>query len=104
MGVRKGQADSPRCVDTGRYHRWEGFLGDRMNILRSLCALAVLALTFQASAQYPAKPVKIIVPFAVGGTGDIVARLIAIKIGEQTGKVFVVENRTGAGGRIGYEA
>ena len=75
-----------------------------MKVIRLFAALALGALAASAHAQYPSKPVKVIVPFAVGGTGDIVARLIATKIGEQTGKVFIVENRTGAGGRIGYEA
>jgi tripartite-type tricarboxylate transporter receptor subunit TctC len=75
-----------------------------MKHIRILAALAVLAIATQAVAQYPARPVKIIVPFAVGGTGDIVARIVSIKITEFTGKPFVVENRTGAGGRIGYEA
>lgn len=77
-----------------------------MNILRfigvsALCAAAGVA---SAQGQYPTKPVKIIVPFAVGGTGDIVARIVAQKLTERTGKTFVVDNKTGAGGRIGYEA
>lgn len=72
-----------------------------------LCAAATLMFAVFAStatAQYPAKPVRIIVPFAAGGTGDIVARVVAQKISSGTGKAFVVENRTGAAGRIGYEA
>jgi tripartite-type tricarboxylate transporter receptor subunit TctC len=75
-----------------------------MTVMRLMAALALGALASNALAQYPNRPVTIIVPFAVGGTGDIVARLIAQKIGAQTGKVFIVENKTGAGGRIGYEA
>lgn len=75
-----------------------------MKQFRILVALALMALATAAVAQYPSKPVKVIVPFAVGGTGDIVARIVTIKITEHTGNVFVVENRTGAGGRIGYEA
>ena len=75
-----------------------------MKQVRILVALALAALATTAIAQYPSKPIKIIVPFAVGGTGDIVARMMALKIGEHTGKAFVVENKTGAGGRIGYEA
>jgi tripartite-type tricarboxylate transporter receptor subunit TctC len=69
-----------------------------------LFALLLGASTFAVAAEYPSKPVKIIVPFAVGGTGDIVARTIALTMGKNTGAAFVVENRTGAGGRIGYEA
>lgn len=75
-----------------------------MNLLRFIGLMALCALTGVASAQYPTRPVKTIVPFAVGGTGDIVARIIAQKLTERTGKPFVVENKTGAGGRIGYEA
>jgi tripartite-type tricarboxylate transporter receptor subunit TctC len=76
-----------------------------MKLLGALCAIAMFTLgASHAHAQYPNRPVKIIVPFAVGGTGDIVARMISMKISEDTGKPFIVENRTGAGGRIGYEA
>jgi tripartite-type tricarboxylate transporter receptor subunit TctC len=69
-----------------------------------LFALLLGASALAVAAEYPSKPVKIIVPFAVGGTGDIVARTIALTMGKNTGAPFVVENRTGAGGRIGYEA
>ena len=56
------------------------------------------------AAQYPEKPGRLISPFAPGGLADIFARTIAQRLTDQTGKVFVVENKTGAGGRIGYEA
>src|SRR6202790_839422 len=69
-----------------------------------LFALLLGASALANAAEYPSKPVKIIVPFAVGGTGDIVARIIALTMGKNTGAAFIVENRTGAGGRIGYEA
>jgi tripartite-type tricarboxylate transporter receptor subunit TctC len=69
-----------------------------------LFALLLVASGLAVAAEYPSKPVKIIVPFAVGGTGDIVARIIALTMGKNTGAAFIVENRTGAGGRIGYEA
>jgi tripartite-type tricarboxylate transporter receptor subunit TctC len=69
-------------------------------------ALAVLlALTASAAAQdYPAKPLRLIIPFAPGGSVDIVARLAATKLGERLSKQVVAENRTGAGGIIGIEA
>lgn len=57
-----------------------------------------------AAAQYPNRPVTIIVPFAAGGGGDIITRLVAQKMTENSGRAFVVENRTGAGGRIGTAA
>ena len=72
---------------------------------RTLLALPGLALLCAAAwAQYPARPVHIINPFAAGGSGDIVTRIVTQKITENTGKTFVVESRTGAAGRIGYEA
>jgi tripartite-type tricarboxylate transporter receptor subunit TctC len=66
--------------------------------------VALLTFVIGASAEYPARPVRIINPFAVGGGGDIATRIVAQKISENTGKPFVVENRVGAGGRVGYEA
>src|SRR3954462_4539811 len=67
-------------------------------------ALALLIVSLSAHAQNAARPVRILVPFAAGGASDTYSRLAALKINEQTGKAFVVENRTGAGGRIAWEA
>lgn len=75
-----------------------------MKAVRFAVAFLLAAAVSAASAQYPVKPVRIINPFAAGGTGDIITRSVAQKITEATGKPIVVEHRTGAGGRIGYEA
>ena len=54
-----------------------------------------------AREPYPVRPVRIVVPFAAGGPGDLISRLIAQKLSEGLGKQFYVENQGGAGGNIG---
>ena len=64
----------------------------------------LLALTTIATAQdYPAKPVRILIPFPPGGFNDIVGRLIAAQLTERLSKQFVVENKPGAGGIVAGE-
>jgi tripartite-type tricarboxylate transporter receptor subunit TctC len=71
----------------------------------TLTALAVLLCIVSAAAQdWPAKTVKIIVPFAAGATPDVVARLIADYLQDKLQQTFVVENRPGAGGNTGTDA
>ncbi len=70
-----------------------------------LAALFALAAAAPASAQsYPSKNIHIVVAYAPGGTGDIVARLIAVPLGAALGQNIVIENRAGATGAIGTQA
>jgi tripartite-type tricarboxylate transporter receptor subunit TctC len=65
--------------------------------------LLALALAGAAHAQYPAKPVRIVVPYPPGGTVDVVARNLAQQLTVQTGQQFIVDNRAGANGTIGSD-
>jgi len=70
---------------------------------RAAVAALLLAFAGTASGQYPTKPVRFIVPSAVGGGTDIIARAISLKLSEALGQQFVVDNRPGAGQMIGIE-
>jgi tripartite-type tricarboxylate transporter receptor subunit TctC len=73
--------------------------------LKAALATSLLAMAFSAAAQaYPNRPVKVIIPFPPGGTLDTVGRMLALKLGEQMGQSFVVENRPGGNGTIGGAA
>jgi tripartite-type tricarboxylate transporter receptor subunit TctC len=71
---------------------------------RALLALPLLALPLPALAQaWPARPVRVIVPFPPGGTTDVVARLVTTRLSATLGQSFVIENRAGAGGTVGSD-
>jgi tripartite-type tricarboxylate transporter receptor subunit TctC len=73
---------------------------------RALAIALLVAPCFSAASHaedYPARPVKIIVPFGAGGPADVAARLLGNVLQESLGQPFVIENRTGAGGVIGTQ-
>ena len=70
----------------------------RQFAISAAIAAGVLPPASSAFAQYPAKPIRIFLPFAAGGIGDITFRLVTAKVTERTGMQFVIENRPGAGG------
>jgi tripartite-type tricarboxylate transporter receptor subunit TctC len=75
-----------------------------MPAFRPLFAAALFAFAASAFAQaYPARPVKIIVPFTAGSATDIIARVVGDYLGKSMGQPFVVENKPGAGGIVGTE-
>ncbi|MDB5811414.1 MAG: hypothetical protein JWN94_3536 [Betaproteobacteria bacterium] len=76
----------------------------RLVIRSAVAAFCVLGSTLLHAQSYPSKPIRFIVPFAAGGSADIVARVLAPKLGEQLGQQIVIDNRAGASAIIGVEA
>src|SRR6476661_8536771 len=79
-----------------------------MNLIKRIAICTAVAgalapLSAGAAESYPTKPVRMIVPYVAGGNADIQARYIAERLGEALGKQFVVDNRGGANGIIGFE-
>jgi tripartite-type tricarboxylate transporter receptor subunit TctC len=72
--------------------------------LLALLAAGVMTARPADAQNYPARPVKLVVPYAAGGPNDIMARIIAQKLSEALGGQFYVENTPGAGGTIGAGA
>jgi tripartite-type tricarboxylate transporter receptor subunit TctC len=72
--------------------------------MRLFWALVLALATGIAHAQYPAKPVRLVIPFPPGGSNDLVGRAIAAQLGERLGQSVLVDNRGGGGGTIGINA
>lgn len=75
-----------------------------LGLLSSALAAPALSSRVLAQADYPNRPVTVIVPQAAGGANDIIGRIVAEKLAEVLGQRFVVENRAGAGGNLGSQA
>lgn len=71
--------------------------------LRAACLLPLLVTGVASADSWPIKPIRLVVPYAVGGSTDSTARLVARSLGQRLGQPVVVENRAGAGGAIGHE-
>ncbi|MDM0107706.1 tripartite tricarboxylate transporter substrate binding protein [Variovorax sp. J22R24] len=78
-------------------------MNKRRFLATALALATALPMAAQAQADYPNKPVKIIVPFPAGGTSDIMGRMIAEGLSKQLKQPFVVDNKGGAGGAIGTD-
>ena len=75
------------------------------NFLLVFVLLATVGSPAQLAAQaYPAKPVRVIVPFPAGGGTDVTARVLFKEMGDQSKQIFIIDNRSGAGGLVGAEA
>jgi tripartite-type tricarboxylate transporter receptor subunit TctC len=75
----------------------------RAAIVVAASLLCLAALPAAAQGTWPTRPVRIVVPFAAGGTTDILARAIAPELSKAFGQQFIVDNRAGAGGNVGAE-
>lgn len=73
----------------------------RRGLAALACALTVVGI--QAQPAYPSKPVRLVVPFAAGGSTTLLARLLTERLSQSMGQPFVVDNRAGAGGNVGME-
>src|SRR5439155_21413524 len=100
------EAASRTCANGARCSSSRHLVGGRktMALMCRLIAGSLLALSLQsvpAAAQYPNKPITVIVPFAAAGPTDVVARLVSDHMSRTLGQTLVIENIGGAGGTLG---
>ncbi len=87
----------------GRIVNGNGVLGLAACATCAVCATGALAHAHAQTESFPSRPVRLIVPFAPGGAGDVLARILGAKLTEITGAQHVVDNRGGSGGLLGTE-
>jgi tripartite-type tricarboxylate transporter receptor subunit TctC len=73
------------------------------NWVAAAALFVAIAPNVHAAEDWPARPVRFIIPFPPGGSNDIIGRLIGLHLGERLGKPFVIDNRSGAGGNLGID-
>ena len=76
-------------------------MNTRKILAAAFCAAAILNVAGASAQVWPAKPIRLMVPFPPGGSTDIVSRIVAQKLAERLGQPIVIENRGGGGGTIG---
>lgn len=74
------------------------------NLMAVIAAMGIFAAAPALAQQYPAKTIRLIVPFVAGGSADVLGRVLAQRLTQQYGQQMVVENRPGSGGHVGAEA
>src|SRR5215218_1544760 len=79
-------------------------MAGRSRVSLALALVFSCLTTFANAGPYPERPVRVVVPFAPGGTTDVVARIVAAKLAQEFGQQFYIENKGGAGGMLGADA
>ena len=88
---------SSHAFEESRAKRWAATL----SLVALIAGVSIIPIGALHAQAYPAKPVRLIVPFPPGGPADVLGRLFGQKLSESWGQPVVVENRAGAGGNIG---